>query len=112
MNETPTAFVLAKNEDASKITRALRGAGYRVVDPVELDELAGKTRDPQEDTADIVARDISAMMDCDMIVTGPACETLPWAVALVSTACTMKKDVQMIERIVPSWNKPHVTVVP
>jgi hypothetical protein len=111
MNTTPTAFVLAKNEDAGKITGALRAAGYRVVDPIEIDEMAGLSRTP-DDAADVVQRDMRLLLDCNMIVTGPDCELLPWAVAIVSTACTMKMDVQMIERIVPGWNKPTVTIVP
>jgi hypothetical protein len=107
MNETPTAFVLAQNKDAAQITAALRSSGYRVVDPVELDELAGFDREV-DDAPDVVRRDTVAMMDCDMIITGPGCELLPWAVAVVATACTMKKDVLMIERVVPHWRKVAV----
>jgi hypothetical protein len=104
MNETPTAFVLAQNKDAGKITAALRSSGYRVVDPVELDEMAGHDRET-DDAPDVVRRDTLAMMDCDLIVTGPGAELLPWAVAVVATACTMQKSVEMIERIVPGWEK-------
>lgn len=111
MNDAPTYFVLAKNDHAAQITAALRKTGARVVDPVELDELAGLSRNPDSDTPEIVARDIAAMIECDAIVTGPECELLPWAVALVSTACTMNKTVVMIERLVPAWDKPNVEIV-
>jgi hypothetical protein len=102
--EPPTAFVLAQNKDAGKITAALRMAGYRAIDPVELDTMAGLDRGI-DDAPSVVARDIKVLMDCDMIVTGPDCELLPWAVAIVSTACTMKMSVEMIERIAPGWKK-------
>lgn len=55
MNDTITAFVLALDHDSATIARALRGAGYRVVDPRELDGI-----DP-----------LTALLDCDIVVYGP-----------------------------------------
>jgi hypothetical protein len=101
--EMQTAFVLARNEDAAQITRALRGAGYRAVDPVELDEVAGLKRRYDKDAADVVARDLTVLMECDLVVMGPDCEKLPWAVALAATAGTRKMAFERIEVLVPGW---------
>jgi hypothetical protein len=99
-----TAFVLAQNEDAAQITRALRAAGYRAVDPVELDEMAGHKR-RAKDAADVVQRDLDALMDCDLVVMGPDCQMLPWAVALAAVAGTRKMAFSNIEAIVPAWRQ-------
>jgi hypothetical protein len=97
------AFVLSNNEDAAQVTRALRAAGYRAVDPVELDELAGLSRNPAEDSKEIVKRDLAAMMECDMIVMGPDAELQPWSVAVAATAGTRKMPFERIEVLVPKW---------
>jgi hypothetical protein len=101
--EMRTAFVLATNDDAAQITRALRAAGYRAVDPVELDEAAGLKRRYDKDAADVVERDLKALMDCDLVVMGPECQSLPWAVALAAVAGTRKMAFSNIEAIVPGW---------
>lgn len=100
-----TAFVMARNEDAAQITRALRSAGYRAVDPVELDELAGLKRRYDKDAADVVKRDLGVLMECDLVVLGPDAEKLPWAVALASTAGTRRMKFERIEVLVPGWSK-------
>lgn len=100
----PTVFVLARNEDAAQMTRALRAAGYRAVDPVELDEVAGFDRGA-DDAPAVVQRDLALVMDCDMIVMGPDCQMLPWAVAIAATAGTRKMRFENIESLVPHWRQ-------
>lgn len=100
----PTVFVLAQNEDAAQMTRALRAAGYRAVDPVELDELAGHKRGAGDAPA-VVQRDLALVMECDMIVMGPECQSLPWAVAIAATAGTRKMEFKNIEAIIPAWRQ-------
>lgn len=87
MNSTVTVFVLALDRDSALIARALRGAGYRVVDPREL----GDT-DPA-----------AALQDCDAIVTGPGWATTPENVDIFDASLLRDMLSFSIGALVPHW---------
>jgi hypothetical protein len=98
-----TCFILALDPDASAIEASLKALGYgRVVNPFYEDFEDGSRRSAKQ-RKKVVVRDLRRLFDCTMVVMGPQCERLPWAMALVSTAGTMGMDFERIEVLDPKW---------
>lgn len=100
-----TAFVLGNEIDSEIATTALRSAGYRVVNPWEIDAMGGLSRVDRRETA---TRDLKASLDCELIVMVPNAEIAPAAVAIVAAAGEREAEIVMIERLMPSWKKAAV----
>lgn len=87
MNDTVTAFVLARDRDSATIARALRGAGYRVVDPRELVGI-----DP-----------VTALGDCDVAVLGPGWAREEGHERVYDAILTNDVPQMLVRDLVPSW---------
>jgi hypothetical protein len=104
-----TAFVLGNATDSEIAATALRLAGYRVVNPWEIDAMGILSRVDRGETA---TRDLRASLDCELIVMVPNAEIAPAAVAIVAAAGERAAEIVMIERLIPSWRKQAVAILP
>lgn len=78
MTETRTVFLACLADDSAQATRALRAAGFRVVDPREF-------KITVEEVAGVIG-------DCDLVVAGPGFEDFGrWY------------PTENIEALVPAW---------
>lgn len=87
MSDTITAFVLSLDRDSAMISRALRMAGYRVVDPREIEGV-----DP-----------VAALGDCDIIVLGPGFAKQPGYEDVYDAALKADMTQRLIRDLVPNW---------
>lgn len=99
------AFILAKNNDCEQIAKSLDALGYgEVIDPAAVSAMHGGRR-RNKDRREVVLHDIRLLAGAHVIVMGPECELLPWAVAVAATAGTMGVDFERIEVLDPDWRK-------